>query len=255
MDPRICEVTGAPPATKEDLKKVVYKQLEEHGPVTPDKRKKVDEGIDTIFDKIELTTEKAKDLEKPEEEATPAMPPGTVEITNDTPTPAPQTQEKQKKEKKKKKLKWPKPIQDWVDKKKAADDAYRERERKRYLYTFERKKFFDKSKRHGELEEKIAKIQGTLTSPLNKNSAAENDKLIQERDDLKKELAKLEGELEKDFQKTDEGKKALAAQGDAEKAADDTRKAEQEAGKYIDQETKDDVQKKEDLAKAVPAVW
>jgi len=259
-DPRISEITGAPPATKDDLKKTVYKQAEEHGPVTPDKKKKLDDGIDTLWDKIELTTEKAKDLEKPptEEEATPGMPPGTGEnISNETPTPGSETQKKHKKEKekKKKKLKWPKPIQDWVDKKKAADDAYRERERKRYLYTFERKKFFDKSKRHGELEEKIAKIQGTLTSPLNKNNAAENDKLIQERDDLKKELAKLEGELEKDFQQTDEGKKALAAQGDAEKAADDARKAEQEAGKYIDQETKDDVQKKEDLFKAVPAVW
>jgi hypothetical protein len=67
MDPQICEITGAPPATKDDLKKVVYKQVEEQGRVTSEKKKKIDEGIDTIFDKIELTTEKAKDLEKPEE--------------------------------------------------------------------------------------------------------------------------------------------------------------------------------------------
>lgn len=70
MDPRISELTGAPPATKEDLKKVVYKQIEEKGPMKPETKKKVDQGIDTIFEKIELTTEKAKDLEKPEEGGT-----------------------------------------------------------------------------------------------------------------------------------------------------------------------------------------
>ena len=67
-DPRISEITGAPPATKDDLKKVVYKQLETKRPMSPETKKKVDQGIDTIFEKIELTTAKAKDLEKPEEE-------------------------------------------------------------------------------------------------------------------------------------------------------------------------------------------
>ena len=66
-DPRISQITGAPPATKEDLKKVVYKQLETKGPMSPETKKKVDQGIDTIFEKVELTTTKAKDLEKPEE--------------------------------------------------------------------------------------------------------------------------------------------------------------------------------------------
>jgi len=67
-DPRISQITGAPPATKEDLKKVVYKQLESQKPMSPETKKKVDQGIDTIFEKVELTTAKAKDLEKPEEE-------------------------------------------------------------------------------------------------------------------------------------------------------------------------------------------
>ena len=67
-DPRISEITGAPSATKDDLRKVVYKQVEEQGSMTPEKKKKVDQGIDTIFDKVELTTAKAKDLEKPEKE-------------------------------------------------------------------------------------------------------------------------------------------------------------------------------------------
>jgi hypothetical protein len=64
-DPQICQIVGTTPATKEDLKKVVYKQIEEQGPMSPAIRKKVDQGIDTIFEKVELTTAKAKDLEKP----------------------------------------------------------------------------------------------------------------------------------------------------------------------------------------------
>jgi hypothetical protein len=77
-DPRISQITGAPPATKDDLKKVVYKQVEENGPMSSETKKKVDQGIDTIFEKIELTTAKAKDLEKPEApagETTPAESP------------------------------------------------------------------------------------------------------------------------------------------------------------------------------------
>ena len=34
--------------------------------MTPEKKKKVDQGIDTIFEKVELTSAKAKDLEKPD---------------------------------------------------------------------------------------------------------------------------------------------------------------------------------------------
>jgi len=70
-DPQVCNIVGAPPATKEDLKKVVYKQVEEQGPMTPATKKKVDQGIDTIFEKVELTTAKAKDLEEPEKEIPP----------------------------------------------------------------------------------------------------------------------------------------------------------------------------------------
>lgn len=65
-DPRISQITGAPPATKDDLRKVVYKQLESKKPMSPETKKKVDQGIDTIFEKVELTTAKAKDVEKPE---------------------------------------------------------------------------------------------------------------------------------------------------------------------------------------------
>ncbi|MFZ3376817.1 MAG: cell envelope integrity protein TolA [Chthoniobacterales bacterium] len=98
-DPQICGLTGAPPATKEDLKKVVYKQVEEQGPLTPDKKKKIDQGIDTIFEKIELTSSKAKDLEKPEgsmiadQGETP--PSSTVaNVSDETPSPAPEAEPK-----------------------------------------------------------------------------------------------------------------------------------------------------------------
>jgi len=65
-DPDISGITDSPVATKDDLKKVVYKQAEKHGSVPKDTKKKLDEGIDTIFEKVELTNEKAKDLEKPD---------------------------------------------------------------------------------------------------------------------------------------------------------------------------------------------
>jgi hypothetical protein len=97
-DPRISQITGAPQATKDDLKKVVYKQVEEQGPMTPEKKKKVDQGIDTIFEKVELTTATAKDLEKPgaffegpasTEKPGPFFEPGETESS--TPTPSEQT--------------------------------------------------------------------------------------------------------------------------------------------------------------------
>src|SRR6476660_1720570 len=81
-DPRISQITGAPPATKDDLKKVVYKQLESKKPMTSETKKKVDQGIDTIFEKVELTTAKAKDLEKPEKE----IPPGAGTTVAETPS-------------------------------------------------------------------------------------------------------------------------------------------------------------------------
>jgi hypothetical protein len=66
-DARVSEIAKAPPATKEDLKKVAYKQVEEKAPMTSDTKKKIDKGLDTIFEKVELTSAKAKDLEKSEQ--------------------------------------------------------------------------------------------------------------------------------------------------------------------------------------------
>ena len=100
--PDISDITGSPPANKDDFKKTVNDQVSKHHKPDKETRKKIDDGIDKMWDGIELTSEKAKDLEKtegPEEEETPPpMPPGTVNVSNDTPTPAPQTTEKPKKE-------------------------------------------------------------------------------------------------------------------------------------------------------------
>jgi hypothetical protein len=65
-DPQVCAIAGTPTATKADLKKVVYKQVEEKGLMTPATKKQVDERIDTIFQKIELTKAIARGLAKPE---------------------------------------------------------------------------------------------------------------------------------------------------------------------------------------------
>jgi hypothetical protein len=78
-DPQVCDVSKAPPATKDDLKKVVYKQIDKKGTPSSDTKDKIDKGIDTIFEKIELTTAKAKDLEKQEQPA------------NQSPSPVPRT--------------------------------------------------------------------------------------------------------------------------------------------------------------------
>jgi hypothetical protein len=63
-DSRVCDIGKAFPATKEDLRNVVYKQIEQKGPASSDAKKKIDKGIDTIFGKIELVSANAKDLEQ-----------------------------------------------------------------------------------------------------------------------------------------------------------------------------------------------
>ena len=81
MDPNIAEVTGGKPATKEDLKKTVYKQAEEHsGPLTKQTKAKLDDGIDQLFKGIQLASKEAKNLEEP-------APADTVTISDETPKP------------------------------------------------------------------------------------------------------------------------------------------------------------------------
>lgn len=247
-DPRISELTGVPPATKEDLRKVVYKQIEEKGPMTPETKKKVDQGIDTIFEKIELTSEKAKDLEKAPGPVDGTVPAGPENVSDNVPpgTP-PQTGDKPRE--RRSGLTWPKPVQDWWDKKKAADGAESSKKFNRKLYGWALDRFFAKSKYWNELKTGIEKRQKTLETSGVKEV---NDKLIKERDEMKSALEKLEKQLEKDFQQTPEGKKAFAEVAEAEKAADKAGAAEKEAGKNLDPAVKEEVEKAE---AAVPAKW
>jgi hypothetical protein len=260
-DPRICEITGAPVATKDDLKKVVYKQVEEHGPVRPDTKKKVDEGIDTIFDKIELTTTKAKDLEHPGQGEVTELAgdsANTFNISDNqegaTDSPAPGTQEKKKKGegKGKKEKKEKGPVKNWIDKARAANAADRHQRWAHDYYNADKQDFFKKSKHHEELVDKIKKAQAFLNGLS--NTAEQNDKAIKERDEAKKELAKLEGELEKDFNKTDEGKKAFGEMTKADKEAQQAHDAEKEAGKNIDPAVKEELEKSGAL-EPVHAKW
>jgi len=251
-DPQISELTGAPAATKDDLKKIVYKQLETQGPLTPEKKKKVDDGINTIFDKVELTTAKAKDLEKPEPYQQTEIPARTFDVSDQnevTPMPwsgpLPQTKEKPKKAKQ-----WPKPIQDWIDKKKAADDADAKKKGETDDYNQELNKYFDKSKHHTELKDQRDKAKEKADAPGAGQADKDNYKNAQ------KELDKLETELKKDFNKTPEGQKAFGKGAEAEKAASEAHAAEGKAGQNIDPDVKKEVQKAEDEAKkAIPAQW
>jgi hypothetical protein len=265
MDPRVCEITDSPPATKDDLKKVVYKQIEEKGPMTPETKKKVDQGIDTIFEKVELTTAKAKDLEKPDQYAQAEPGGGTFEVSDQqsdsTESPPPKTQEKPKK-KKGPLGKWDKRVIEWWLKLAAADSADFKKQFAQDDYNKQLDDFFKKSKHHGELEKSISEKQAAIDYW---NTSAENrDKLVKERDELKKELTKLEEKLEKDFKQTEDGKKAFVKMTDAEKAANDAHKAEEEAGKYIDkaaiglkalEELKKAAAEEAKAQQAIPAKW
>lgn len=158
---------------------------------------------------------------------------GTVNVTNDTPTPPPKTKEKPKKKKEGPPGKWPKPVKDWWAKLVASYMADYKKERAQDAYNDKLQDFFKKSKHHEELKKAIQDKEADIKNYPNDTTKGQ---WINERDDLKKELAKVEGAMEKDFQQTDDGKKALTEKGDAEKAAADAQKAADEAGKYIDKD-------------------
>lgn len=84
-DPRICEITGTTPATKEDFQTVVYKQVQERDLASPKAKEKIDKGDDAMWSGIELAGAKAKELEKPDpsEQAQPPTP------SSQTPPPSP----------------------------------------------------------------------------------------------------------------------------------------------------------------------
>lgn len=246
-DPRISEIEGGPPATKDDLKKVVEKQV---GEVPPEEKKKIDKGIDTIWEKIELTTTKAKDLEKENENKAvesdnPAA--NTFEISDNTPTPQPGTEEKKKKEgkKKDKKKKYPPDIQKWVDAMTEYDKLDYDKNIKENAYKTGLKKWgLEHSKHYKELSDAADNAKQKL-----KDAAKNGGKPPQEDfDNVKKaqeELDKFEKEIAKDFQKTEVGKGLFKDFADAEDLANRQKARADEAGKDIDPEVKKEILEKE----------
>jgi hypothetical protein len=240
-DPDISEIVGGPPATKDDLKKVVYKQVEENGPMTPETKKKVDQGIDTIFEKVELTSKKAKDLEEPDQYAeTEAMPPNTVEIADHTGSPTTQESPKSKGTEKDKEgsllnpgRRWPKSVRRWIEQKKSAAkyDRYAKESYRDLLVDLD-KYCSQKSPEYRELKEKRDKAAKKARA----NNASQADK-----DNFKKldhDLEKLRSEFTPGFAKTKQGKKDYKQVRGWEKMADWAREQANEAGKKIDPMTK-----------------
>jgi hypothetical protein len=236
-NPRICEITGSQPATKEDFQTVVYKQVKEGDLASPKTKEKIDKGDDAMWTGIELASAKAKDLEKPDEDAVP--PPSVVNVTDNTSTAAPlwapkfpgTTQEKPKAD-------WPPPVQKWVDKKRIADSANKNKETAHKDYAAVRQKFFQKSRHYNQLRDR----RSAAAEDYAENDTKEDKAKFDAAD---KELKKLEGELEKDFLQTPEGQAEFKKMTDVDKAADQANADEKEAGKNLDKATKDSVQKAE----------
>ena len=206
-------------------------------------KKHTQESTAATFDKIDLTSEKAKDLEEPDEHAGTQTGGGTVQISDETGqpngSPVPQTQEK-----KKEKPKWPKPVQRWLDKKKAArvardhfydvSNGYNKAFRN---FEYQNKTFMDLWDKYADALAKVVKAEDAKQQP------SQADKENYEK--LRKQMVDLSKSLEKDFQQTDAGKAALKERDDAKTASDQADAAEKEAGKYIDPDVKAEALKAE----------
>ncbi len=196
-------------------------------------KKHTQESTATTFDKVDLTSEKAKDLEEPDEHAGTQAGGGTVQISDEkgetTGTPPPQTQEK-----KKDKRKWPKPVQQWLDKLRVFLAANHKKFDAQSSYHTKLVEFCKKNERYNKLYYQALAL-GDPQAEYNLN----NKNYEAERKKVEDELGKLQKQLEKDFLQTNEGKTALKERDAAEQAEKEASKAQEEAGKYIDSATKD----------------
>jgi hypothetical protein len=227
-DPRVSELTSSPPVEKGDFKQNVEKQAKEHGPVTKEARRKLDKGTDAMWDGIELTSEKAKDLE--------AGPAGSALQVSDetgekTESPAPQTEEKKvrrtrTKEEQEQKEKRKENRQKWNDWKK----------KEKLLYAALAKKALVQIKYNNALQEYLDKNAKYQAAKAKRDAEGKKGNLLQNPDyaDAIVNLTNVTVELEKEFQKTPEGKRALeelnTANKDLEKADTDEKEAKKTAG-------------------------
>ena len=226
-DPRISELTSSPPVEKEDFKQNVEKQAKEHGPVTKEVRRKLDKGTDAMWDGIELTSEKAKDLEA-----------GTggsaLEVSDQTgeksESPAPQTEEKkikkirtkeeqeQKEKRKENRQKW----DDWKKKEKLLYAALAQKALAQLKYNKALQAYLDKN-------EKYQAAKARWEGEGKKGNVLQNPDYA----DAIVNLANTQVELEQEFQKTPEGKKAQEELNTANKDLEKADTYEKEAKKKV----------------------
>jgi hypothetical protein len=200
-DPRISDLVHAPPADKDDFKRNIDHQAKRHGKVPRDVQKQLDKGTDSMWDAIELTSEKAKDLE-----STPA--PATTNVSNDDDLKkALDDWKTQLKEKKK----------DWKTKEKLYYKALLSQAVAAAKYTSALKTYCrDHSKEYKDLVEKRDKAEKAAKAD---NATQTDQNALKQAEDA---LNKLQGEMEKDFVKTPEGKQL---NDDADKAGKELDKA------------------------------
>ena len=238
MDPELAKVTGSKPATKEDLRKTVYKQATEHATLTPRTREKLDDGIEELFKGIQLASKEAKNLEEPSD-----LPAGTgaINVSDDAPkpSPTPATQEKPADAK-------PKPD----DKPKPADDkpgtgdagktapAPGTQEKKppakpRTPIEEARERSAEAKKKYGDAFDKFAdktrsKEDKELIKELNDHLPQTRDR--DKRNDISKELNKMDKKTRDEFEQTPEGRdlkrKMDAAREDLNRLVEAERKRE-----------------------------
>jgi hypothetical protein len=207
-DPRVSDLTAAPPVEKEDFKQNVDRQANEHGPVSKEARRKLDQGTDSMWDGIELTSEKAKDLE--------AQPGGSaIQVSDETASPPPQTEEKKLKkirtkeeqEKKEKRKEDRKNWDDWKKKQLILYAAMLKKTVAQSTYNKARQDYFEKSDKYRAARAK-------------REAEAKKGHLLQNPDlaDAIVNLTNIEVELEKEFLKTAEAKPLKGDLDNANKA-------------------------------------
>jgi hypothetical protein len=211
-DPRIAELVGGPPTNKDDFKKVINDQAKKHGPVSRDTRKRLDKGADDMWDTIELTSEKAKDLEHPTT---------TENVSDETPTPAPEwTKEK---------------FKEWKNELKKLRDDWKTKEKLFYATLLKKaiaQQKYDKAlKDFYEKDERWKKANAKRDAESKKGTLLDNPNFA----DAIIELTDIEVKLEREFKKIEEGKKLAeelkGAQAELDKADTDQKQAKEKYDK------------------------
>jgi hypothetical protein len=223
-DPRISDAFHSPPEDKEDFKKNIDDQAKEHGPITRDVRKQLDKGTNIMWDTIELADEKAKDLEQPEQ------PPGnTFQISDEK---GDKTEEKKTPDEKRKDAKQKK--DDWKAKQKLRFLAFGNMILAQQKYNNALVKFCqENNKDYKDLRDKRDQAgkkakEWEISPPTKKEQdAAQKDKEAFKQAD--EAFKKVEAECEKEFQKTDEGKKDLENLNEKKEALSKAEASEKEA--------------------------